>query len=86
MKKDNAFEMLVDNLVSGELNITMVCIAIKVYIRKRKDLPDGVKNLLGPHGEHQTGPVDDIFNTLKNIIGVTELAYRRGKQDGEESK
>jgi hypothetical protein len=85
----NKFDQLVEDLSDGKLTHTQVRIAYKCYVQRRKDIPDGIKNLLCGGkvlGGQMPGLIDDIFNLLNEIIGRTELAFRRGSQTGHEEK
>lgn len=87
----NKFDQLVEDLSAGKLTHTQIRIAYKCYIRRRKDIPDGVKDLLCGGkvlGGHMSGLIDDIFSLLGETIGRTELAFRRGAQNdyGEKRK
>ncbi|KKM67397.1 hypothetical protein LCGC14_1471540 [marine sediment metagenome] len=77
----NTYEELVENLVSGKLNLTHLELAYREYYRRRKDIPEGVKNLLVSKGH--TGLLQ-FASYVRSICGNVELAYRRGKQHGEE--
>ena len=75
----NKFDQLVEDLVNGELGLTHVQIAIRTSIRRRKDIPEGVKNLLA--GEKKNaGLIYKMFVPIQDMIGAMELAYRRGSQ------
>ena len=80
----NAQEQLVKWLKEGDLGLIHIDIAVMEWIRDREDLPEGVKNLLVVPGGG--GVIRNLFNQMKSIIGTVELAYRRGKQEGEEKK
>lgn len=79
----NKFDQLVEDLVNGDLGLTHVQIAIRTSVRRRKDIPDGVKNLLCGEGEHYSGLIYTMFKPIQEAIGTVELAYRRGKQEEE---
>lgn len=83
-KEVNAFQRLVDDLESGELNLTLIDLAVKTWIERRKDLPEGVRNLLVRNGDQGSGSIRVLFHAMKQIIGCTEIAYRRGILHGEE--
>ncbi len=71
----NAFDRLVKDLDSGELSIRHLELAYRAHLRKRKDIPEGVRNLLVSDGG------SDLILFAKNIgdiVGNMELAFRRG--------
>ena len=74
-KHINIYEQLVDNLCTGKLKMSSVQSAVKTYIKRRTDIPGGIKNLLVNEGG---GLVSELFMLLNHTIGSTELAYRRG--------
>lgn len=76
----NKFSQLVEDLVSGDLGLTHVQIAIRASIRQSKDLPDGIKDLLAGSSETNAGIVYRVFKLIEEMIGSVELAYRRGSQ------
>ena len=79
----NKFDQLVEDLSSGDLSLTQVQIAIRASIRRRKDIPDGVKGLLAGEegiGGINSGLIYKMFFPIQDMIGVIELAYRRGSQ------
>jgi hypothetical protein len=47
----NKFDQLVDDLEKGQLTLNMIQIAIRAYIRQRKNLPTGIKDLLSGSNE-----------------------------------
>lgn len=73
------FSQLVEDLTSGDLTLTQVQIAIRASIRQRKDIPDGIKDLLGGK-ERNAGLIYKMFEPIQEVIGTVELAYRRGAQ------
>lgn len=75
----NKFDQLVEDLVSGDLGLTNIQIAIRTSIRRRKDIPEGVKDLLCGK-QRNTGLIYKMFVPIQNVIGAMELAYRRGSQ------
>jgi len=83
-KEENIYYKLVDDLSSNKLPLSVVCTAIKESIRRDKNLPEGVKNIVAPYGDVGSGVIDKCFRIIKQSIGETELAYRRGIQAGEE--
>ncbi len=73
----NKFDQLVQDLLDGKLSHTHVQIAYRTYIRQREDLPEGIKDILcGPSGG--SGLIGRAFDQISEMIGGTELAYRRG--------
>jgi len=78
-KATNKFDQLVEDLVSGELGLTHVQIAIRTSVRRRKEIPEGIKDLLCGRGESHAGLIYHMFRPIQDVIGAMELAYRRGK-------
>ena len=81
LKDMNEFDRLVANLKFGEFTITTLELAYRSYYRDRKDVPEGVKNLLA--GKEHSGLIQFAEN-IKHICGTAELTYYRGKQEGLE--
>jgi hypothetical protein len=77
----NKFDQLVDDLEKGRLTLNMVQIAIRTYIRRRRNLPEGIKDLLCGNSESNVGLIFKMFQTIREVIGAMELAYQRGKDD-----
>ncbi len=80
----NKFDQLVDDLTSGELTLDMIQIAIRTSIIRRRDLPEGIKNLLaGMDDKHLgcngSGLIYQLYKPIQQVIGAMELAYRRGE-------
>jgi hypothetical protein len=71
-------------LETGDLGLTHIQIAIRTSIRNRKDIPDGIKDILCGKGESSAGFIFKTFNIMREMIGSLELAYLRGKQEGDE--
>jgi len=71
------FTQLVIDLKSGDLNTTLIAIALSTYYKEAKHLPEGIRDLIGGTGKG-TGLVHKMFNLLSNTVGALELAYRRG--------
>jgi hypothetical protein len=82
----NKFDQLVDDLKNGRLTLNMIQIAIRAYIRQRRDLPTGIKDLLCGSNESNAGLIFKMYQPIREIIGSMELAYRRGKDDKENEK
>ncbi len=78
--QNDKFSQLVKDLVSGDLTLTHIQIAVRASIRQRKDLPDGIKDLLAGKGESNPGVLYRMFKSIQEVIGNIELAYRRGSQ------
>ena len=74
----NKFDQLVEDLLSNELTLTQIQIAMRTYIRRRKDIPEGIKDLLCGRAEGASGLIGRMFKTIQDVIGAVELAYRRG--------
>jgi hypothetical protein len=74
----NKFDQLVDDLEKGQLTLNMIQIAIRAYIRQRKNLPTGIKDLLSGSNESDPGIIYIMFKPIQQVIGAMELAYRRG--------
>ncbi len=73
------FTQLVDDLVEGELGFNHLQIAMRQSIRKSKDIPEEIKDLLAGSGESDAGLIYKMFAPISEVIGTIELAYRRGK-------
>ncbi len=73
----NKFDQLVDDLLTSKLNLRQVGTAVRTWIGRRKDLPEGIKSFLYTPG----GPdlIGAMFTHMGNMIGSLELAYRRGE-------
>lgn len=82
----NKFDQLVEDLVSGELGLTHIQIAIRASIRQREDLPEGIKDLLAGGGRGNPGLIYAMFKPIKEAIGTVELAYRKGSQKEEQNE
>jgi hypothetical protein len=81
----NKFDQLLLDLLDGTLTITQIQIAIRAYVRGRKDVPEGIKDLLC--GVEATGGlIGKNFAVLRELIGTTELAYRRGVAESNERR
>ena len=76
-KKTNAFDQLVEDLLSGKLSLTLVSIAIKTYIRRANHLPEETKDIL-VGSDKRVGVIEIYLNMLPQIIGVVDLAFKRG--------
>ena len=80
----NKFDQLVEDLTEGDLTLTQIQIAIRTSIRRRNNIPDGVKGLLA--GEQSisgtnAGLIYKMFAPVQDVIGAIELAYRRGRSN-----
>jgi hypothetical protein len=76
----NAYADLERALIDGKLGHRQVATAYRAWIRERKDIPDGIKNLLSvPGGGDLLG---GMFLVISQTVGRMELAYRRGYQAG----
>ena len=84
-KVTNKFDQLVEDLVNGDLGLTHIQMAIRTSIRQRKDIPEGVKDLLCGSSAHDSGLIYSMFKPIKEAIGTVELAYRRGSQGDKKS-
>ncbi len=74
------FSQLVEDLVSGDLGLNHIQIAIRTSIRRDKDLPEGIKDLLCGSRPKNSGIIYRMFRPIQEVIGAMELAYRRGSQ------
>lgn len=72
------FSQLVQDLEDGSLGLTHIQSAIRASIRNRKDIPDGIKDLLCGRGSGYAGLIYHMFEPIGKVIGSMELAYRRG--------
>ena len=79
MKKDK-FTQLVDDMVSGEIGFNLLQMAIRQYVRKSKEIPEEIKDLLAGRSEASAGLIYKMFTPISEMIGTVELAYRRGVQ------
>ena len=75
------FSQLVEDLTTGDLTLTQVQIAIRASIRRDKNIPEGIKDLLAGK-KNNPGLVYRMFEPIQEVIGAVELAYRRGSQSG----
>lgn len=75
------FDQLVEDLLSGDMTIRLMGMAYCEYLRRNKNIPDGVKNLLAPHPEKSRGIIRMQFEQISKTVGDMELAYRRGEQN-----
>jgi hypothetical protein len=75
------FTQLKKDIINGDLNLTHIQIAIRTAYRDSDLLPDATKDILCGKGDSYPGLILQTFNLIKNIIGSTELAYLRGKQE-----
>lgn len=73
----NEFERLVENLLTGELGILHMGLAYSEFIRRRTDIPEGVKNLLVKVGDSR-GLSSHLWRPIAKTVGNMELAFRRG--------
>lgn len=78
MKKKDKFTQLVDDMVSGEIGFNLLQMAIRQYVRKSKEIPEEVKDLLAGRSEYDAGLIYKMFMPISHAIGNMELAYRRG--------
>ena len=76
----NKFDQLVEDLLSNELTLTQVQIAMRTFVRRRKDIPEGIKDILCGRAEGASGLIGRMFKSIQDVIGAVELAYRRGGQ------
>ncbi len=76
----NRFDQLVEDLSTGDLTLTQVQIAIRESIRRRDDLPNGIKTILAGESIYNPGIIYRLFKSIQEVIGNVELAYRRGSQ------
>ena len=72
------FTQLVDDMVSGEIGWNLLQMAMRQSIRKRKDIPEEIKDLLAGKSEVEAGLIYKMFVPISHMIGNMELAYRRG--------
>jgi len=75
------FTQLVDDMVSGEIGWNLLQMAMRQSIRKRKDIPEGIKDLLAGRSEADSGLISKMFMPISHMIGNMELAYRRGTDE-----
>ena len=72
------FSQLVQDLEDNSLGLLHIRNAVRAHIRSRKDIPDGIKDLLCGRRPRYSGLISQMFKTMEEIIGSLELAYRRG--------
>jgi len=80
----NKFDQLLGDLNTGKLTMLHVHIALRTYVKMRKDIPEGARNLLVGKHEGDAGLLGMLYSFIPHVIGSMELAYRRGMQQGEE--
>ncbi len=73
------FSQLVEDLTTSDLTLTQVQIAIRASIRRDKNIPDGIKDLLAGK-KNNPGLIYRMFEPIQEVIGAMELSYRRGSQ------
>ncbi|MCP5005261.1 MAG: hypothetical protein GY941_15200 [Planctomycetes bacterium] len=79
--EDNKYYQLVADLKSGELGLSIVFRAVRTYFEDNENIPEGVRNLLSsPEGQ---GYISRQFKIITEVVGMAELAYRRGIQEGQ---
>lgn len=73
--------MVFEDIVELWLNNSdkTIMAAYTASIRKRKDIPDAVKDLLCGTGEDNSGYIMRQWGLIQQTIGNIELAYRRGE-------
>lgn len=81
----NKFDQLLGDLNTGKLTMLHVHIALRTYVKMRKDIPEGARNLLVGAKEGDTGLLGMLYSFIPHVMGSVELAYRRGIQEGEEA-
>lgn len=77
------YNQLVEDLVVGNLNLIHIQIAIREYVRRSKNIPDNIKDILSGTDEANPGLIFKMFLNIQLIIGNIELAYRRGVHAGK---
>lgn len=81
MKGLNKFDQLVEDMLSGRINLAMIQMALRVYIKRNPKLPDEIKGLLAGKSEKDTGLIYKMFDSISAAIGSVELAFRRGRHE-----
>ena len=81
----NEFDTLVENLVSGKLGLKHLEAAYSESLRRNKYLPKGVVNIVTNSLPDYNGTLHPLWIAIGKIVAATELAYRRGVQEGKES-
>ncbi len=79
--EDNKYYQLVADLKSGELDLSIVFRAVRTYFEDNENIPEGVRNLLSSPGGQ--GYINRQFKIITEVVGMAELAYRRGVQEGQ---
>ena len=80
MEDTNIFDQLVNDLLDGSLTLTHLQIAIRTYIRRRKNFPIYVKGLLAGEAEGDSGLIGLHFRVITQTIAAMELVHLRTKQ------
>lgn len=73
------FTRLVNNLLNGTLGWNLIQMALRQYVRRSKEIPEGIKDLLAGSGETNAGLIYRMFMPIREVVGTLELAYRRGQ-------
>lgn len=81
LDKLNEFGRLVENLRSNEFTISHLEMAYRYYIKTRKDIPEGVRNLLV---EAEGAGSLKFAQQIKTLVGNVHLGYLRGRQEGKD--
>lgn len=82
----NKFDQLVEDMVDNKLTLNLIQMAIRSYIRRRKDISEGSKNILCGTSDDFAGLIYKMFKPIQEMIGSVELAYQRGTQAGREDE
>ena len=83
----NEYDRLVENLSCGEFDLKHLEAAYSESLRRSKYIPEGVWNILTNNFDiNYIGTLHPLWTAIGLIVGAAELSYRRGIQEGEESK
>lgn len=73
MEDTNKFDQLVNDLLDGSLTLTLIQIAVRTYIRRRKNFPIEAKGLLAGEAEGDSGLIGLHFRVITQTIGSLSL-------------
>ncbi len=79
----NKFDQLVEDLESGDLSHTLIAIAYRTWVKRRKEIPIEMKGLLCGESEGDSGLIGKHFALLATTIGSMEVAVRRARDEGK---
>lgn len=77
------FTQLVEDLISEELTMTQIQLAIREYVRRHPKVPEYTKDILCG-GPLSPGLIKLMFNPISQVIGAMELIDLRMRPWREE--